>query len=122
ARLPAAVQRDEIVERVFGQLVGVDVTEGFDGDSQLREVLGTMRAIGKVQLEPFPVPHRELTVEVGRHERDRVAAHECTVTSTPDPHHRSLPISTVNHSRNLARPRWRSTRWFPSVMPRSEVT
>src|SRR5262245_21247868 len=57
-----------------------------------------MRAICEVGFEPGSVTLAEFAVEVSRHEPDGLPTHQFA-TATPEPTHRSLPNSTVKHSR-----------------------
>src|SRR5947209_1132317 len=98
------------------------MSEGIDGDPQLGEVLDAVGAVGEMALEAVAVAPAELAVEVRRHQRDRLATHEGATPATPQLHQWALPSSAVSNSRKRARPRWRSTRWFPAVMPRSVAT
>src|SRR3954469_5976196 len=119
---PLAVEHDELVDGLLRKRINLDVSERVDGDSNLGEVLRAMGALGEGRLQAGAVAIGKVAVEVGGQERDGVAADQCSLTATPKPHHRSLPISLDSNSRNLARPRWSSTRWLPSLTPSSVAT
>ena len=79
--LPAAVERDELVQGIDSERVGLGVAQRVDRHPELGQVFRTMPAGGQMSFEPFEVPGRESSVEVVGHQRDRLAAHKCA-TST----------------------------------------
>src|SRR5581483_10214380 len=71
---PAAVQLDEVVPRLGGELLGFDPTEGGDRRPHLSQVLGAVRAAPQVGLEPGPLAPRQRAFQVVGDELDRLLA------------------------------------------------
>src|SRR5205085_7492438 len=119
---PPAVEGDELVERVVGEVRGGGVAQRLHRDPYLGDVFGAVGAVGQMGFEAGAIAGVERAVEICRHHADSLATHDGAPTTQPRSNHSTDSFSGAIRVRSSARPRWSNTRWLPSLMPRSAET